>query len=516
MQERGEAISALASKRAETILIGQSPIAVNGDDDDEKYNTDTGLSNSKNSSPGHEHNPLVDESPSTPIVRQEQRDHHVLAAEHFYGTSAELFESSQHDRINVHENGVSSGEEDHQGVDNLLQGGVEHSAENGKNENSRSDGSNHRGFAERMILKAIEDAVPHKKFGSASFGFSSGTALLAESEENVGQFLYLEGVEYAMWSTYDVHFYASFALLSLFPKLELSIQRDYAAATLTHHAEKVKYLADGNWGVKKVFGSVPHDLGTHDPWVEVNAYNIHDTSKWKDLNPKFVVQVYRDVVATGDLGFARAVWPAVYAAMAYMDQFDRDRDGLIENDGFPDQTYDTWPVHGLSAYCGGLWLAALQAAAAMADLVHDTNAALYFRSKFTQARVVYEKRLWNGSYFNYDSGASSNSKSIQADMMAGQWYAWASGLPPLFDDHKARSALQTIYDFNVLKVKGGKMGAVNGMHPDGKVDETAMQSREIWTGVTYALAAAMIHEGMIDQAFTTAEGIHLAGWLDFG
>lgn len=119
------------------------------------------------------------------------------------------------------------------------------------------------------------------------------------------------------------------------------------------------------------------------------------------------------MVATGDLRFAKAVWPAVYAAMAYMDQFDRDRDGLIENDGFPDQTYDTWSVHGVSAYCGGLWIAALQAAAAMAELVHDGDAATYFKGKFNQARDVYEGMLWNGSYFNYDSGTSSNSNSIQ-------------------------------------------------------------------------------------------------------
>lgn len=125
------------------------------------------------------------------------------------------------------------------------------------------------------------------------------------------------------------------------------------------------------------------------------------------------LQVYRDVVATGNLVFAKAVWPAVYAAMAYMDQFDRDRDGLIENDGFPDQTYDTWSVHGVSAYCGGLWLAALQAAAAMADLVEDSDAARHFRDKFGQAREVYERKLWNGEYFNYDSGNSSNSNSIQ-------------------------------------------------------------------------------------------------------
>ncbi|KAL5702704.1 glucosylceramidase [Ranunculus cassubicifolius] len=120
-------------------------------------------------------------------------------------------------------------------------------------------------------------------------------------DEDVGRFLYLEGVEYIMWCTYDVHFYASFALLVLFPKIELSIQRDFAKAVLSEDLRKVKFLAEGNVGVRKVRGAVPHDLGTHDPWHEMNAYNIHDTSKWKDLNPKFVLQVYRDFAATGDM-----------------------------------------------------------------------------------------------------------------------------------------------------------------------------------------------------------------------
>ncbi|KAJ7567463.1 hypothetical protein O6H91_02G149200 [Diphasiastrum complanatum] len=367
-----------------------------------------------------------------------------------------------------------------------------------------------------QLLKVMLTTSLEKKNGPSTWNLSSGISLLQENEENVGQFLYLEGLEYVMWCTYDVHFYASFALLSLFPKLELSIQRDFAAATLVHNPERVKFLAEGNSGIRKVVGAVPHDLGTHDPWVEVNAYNIHDTSRWKDLNPKFVLQTYRDVFVTGDMAFAKAVWPAVYSAMAYMDQFDRDRDGLIENDGFPDQTYDTWPVHGVSAYCGGLWLAALQAAAAMAERLDEKEAAQYFRAKFSHGRSVYEKLLWNGSYFKYDSGSSSNSNSIQADQMAGQWYAWASGLPPLFDDHKARSALRKVYEFNVLKINGGRNGAVNGMHPDGKVDETCMQSREIWTGVTYAVAASMIHEGMLEEAFRTAEGVFQAGWSESG
>lgn len=335
-------------------------------------------------------------------------------------------------------------------------------------------------------------------------------------DDDVGRFLYLEGVEYIMWCTYDVHFYASFALLELFPKIELSIQRDFANAVLSEDTRKVKFLAEGNWGIRKVRGAVPHDLGTHDPWHEMNAYNIHDTSRWKDLNPKFVLQVYRDFAATGDFSFGAEVWPAVRSAIDYMDQFDRDNDGLIENDGFPDQTYDTWTVHGVSSYCGSLWLAALQAAAAMAIQLGDHAFAEKCTSKFIKARAVFEEKLWNGSYFNYDSGSSSNSKSIQADQLAGQWYAAASGLPDIFDSHKIRSALQKIYDFNVMKVQGGRMGAVNGMHPSGKVDETCMQSREIWTGVTYAAAATMIHAGMKEQAFMTAEGIFIAGWSDEG
>lgn len=337
-----------------------------------------------------------------------------------------------------------------------------------------------------------------------------------EDNENVGRFLYLEGVEYIMWNTYDVHFYASFALLELFPKIELNVQRDFAKAVLREDRRKIKFLADGSWGVRKVKGAVPHDLGTHDPWLEMNAYNIHDTSKWKDLNSKFVLQVYRDFAATGDMSFALEVWPAVRAAMEYMEQFDRDDDGLIENDGFPDQTYDTWTVHGVSAYCGCLWLAALQAAAAMAFRLGDRPFSDRCKNTFAKAKIAFESKLWNGIYFNYDSGASSNSLSIQADQLAGEWYMASSGLPPLFDDLKIRSSLQKIYDFNVMKVKGGRMGAVNGMNPNGKVDECCMQSREIWTGVTYGLAATMIHHGMEQQGFATAEGIFTTGWSEDG
>ncbi|KAJ4717561.1 Non-lysosomal glucosylceramidase [Melia azedarach] len=302
-----------------------------------------------------------------------------------------------------------------------------------------------------------------------------GTNLLQEGEENIGQFLYLEGIEYHMWNTYDVHFYSSFALIMLFPKLQLSVQRDFAAAVMMHDPSKMRLLHDGQWVSRKVLGAVPHDIGINDPWFEVNAYCLYDTCRWKDLNPKFVLQVYRDVVATGDKKFAQAVWPSVYVAMAYMDQFDKDGDGMIENDGFPDQTYDTWSVSGVSAYSGGLWLAALQAASALAREVGDKGSEDYFWFKFQKAKVVYDK-LWNGSYFNYDNSGSSTSSSIQADQLAGQWYARACGLMPIVDEDKARSALEKVYNYNVLKVMGD----------------------------------------MVDMGFQTASGIYEAAWSESG
>ncbi|XBJ17036.1 hypothetical protein VPH35_008537 [Triticum aestivum] len=289
-----------------------------------------------------------------------------------------------------------------------------------------------------------------------------------DDKENVGKFLYLEGVEYFMWCTYDVHFYASFALLDLFPKIELSIQRDFARAVLREDKTRVRFLADGTWGTRKVIGAVPHDLGAHDPWHELNAYNIHDTSRWKDLNPRFVLQVYRDFAATDDMSFGKDVWPAVCTAMEYIEQFDRDGDCMIENDGFPDQTYDAWTVLGVSAYCGCLWLAALQAAAAMARSLGHDDYADRCMVKFAKAKHVFEAKLWNGSYFNYDSGTSYSSRSIQADQLAGQWYTASSGLPPLFDEDRIKCTLQKIFDYNVMRVKGGRIGAVNGITQMGR------------------------------------------------
>ena len=351
-------------------------------------------------------------------------------------------------------------------------------------------------------------------FNELYYIVEGGTLWVYPAEEppdpaRMGHLAYLEGHEYRMYNTYDVHFYASFALAMLWPQLELSLQRDIAAATLSEYPDRMIAAYSGKRGRRKVRGAVPHDLGwpEEDPWKKVNGYFFHDVNNWKDLNPKFVLQVYRDYIATGDGAFLAEVWPAVEEALAYVGRFDRDGDGLIENDGFPDQTYDAWAVQGPSAYTGGLWLAALQAGAAIAEVLGKGGQAAMYRALFEKGQAAYEKHLWNGRYYNYDSSRSRQHDSIMADQLAGQWYARSCGLLPIVEPARARSALRTVFACNVQRFQAGRMGAVNGMRPDGQVDRTSLQSREVWTGTTYALAAAMLWEGLDDEAWRTAEGI---------
>lgn len=116
-------------------------------------------------------------------------------------------------------------------------------------------------------------------------------------------------------------------------------------------------------------------------------------------------------------------------------KFDKDQDGLIENGGYADQTYDGWvttgprfggrdsraevgpwtceggsacawealerpvllqPLSLTSAYCGGLWLAAVAVMVQMAVLCGAQDVRDEFASILCRGREAYERLLWNG------------------------------------------------------------------------------------------------------------------------
>jgi non-lysosomal glucosylceramidase len=221
-----------------------------------------------------------------------------------------------------------------------------------------------------------------------------------------------------------------------------------------------------NFRIRKAKGAVPHDLGVpqEDPFAQVNSFSWQNTNDWKDLNSKFVLMIYRDYVFTGkkDTEFLRTTWPSVQEALQHLQQYDRTGDGIPQNDDYPDQTYDVWIVHGESAYCGGLWLAALRAAEEIAKVLGDTTSATKYHAMFLKGQDTYVKKLWNGEYFRYDT-MSEYRDNVQADQLAGQWYANMTGLGDLVPREMQLKALKKIYDFNVMKFAKGEMFGL-GLH----------------------------------------------------
>ncbi|XP_062898894.1 non-lysosomal glucosylceramidase [Mobula hypostoma] len=354
--------------------------------------------------------------------------------------------------------------------------------------------------------------------GSQKAGFPPLPKVLKE----YGRFAYLEGQEYRMYNTYDVHFYASFALIMLWPKLELSLQYDIAAAVLKEDCMQRIHLMNGRLAKVNTLNVVPHDIGDPDdePWERVNAYLIHDTADWKDLNLKFVLQVYRDYYLTNDSTYLEDMWSACQAVMESELKFDTDGDGLIENSGYADQTYDGWAVTGPSAYCGGLWLASACVMCKMAEILKKDSDYEKYQDILRRGKEAFDRILWNGKYYNYDSSKKCYSNSVMSDQCAGQWFIRACGLGDgeyeVFPKSQILCALKTIFDLNVMSFAKGSMGAVNGMRPDGTIDTSSVQSDEVWTGVVYGLAATMIQEGLVDEGFKTAEGAYRTVWERLG
>ncbi|NJO73619.1 MAG: bile acid beta-glucosidase [Leptolyngbyaceae cyanobacterium RM1_406_9] len=359
---------------------------------------------------------------------------------------------------------------------------------------------------------------------------SGGTLWSAASDRDpVGQFAVLECLDYRWYESLDVRLYGSFALLMLWPELDKSVLRAFAraipAADDTPRVIGYYYTigAESPIAIRKAENATPHDLGAPNehPWEKTNYTSYQDCNLWKDLGCDFVLQVYRDFVLTGstDYEFLAECWPAIERAIAYLKTFDLDNDGIPENSGAPDQTFDDWRLQGVSAYCGGLWIAALEAAIAIGQLLNKADPANLqspisnlqspipnYHTWLAQSRPLYQEKLWNGRYYRLDSGSGSD--VVMADQLCGQFYARLLGLPDVVPSDCVRSALKTIYKSCFLKFHDGKFGAANGVRPDGSpVNPKDTHPLEVWTGINFGLAAFLVQMGMKNEAFQMTEAV---------
>lgn len=328
----------------------------------------------------------------------------------------------------------------------------------------------------------------------------------AGSPDDRRHFGLIECHDYALYNTLDLWIYAAEAVGRLFPELAASVASDFATQLLAEDPALRRHRWDKTLFVNNIAGACPHDLGGpgEDPFVVANSYTYRDSTIWKDLNCDLVLCVWREGQAMGP-AWRKGLFPAVRAAIDHLQQYDRDGDGLIENDGLPDQTFDNIPMTGPSSYCGGLWIAALTAGSQLAEEASERKLAETWSAQAETAARNWQSRLFNGSYFRVDTDGPL-SEACFIEQLFGPFLARRLGLGDIVPPEMAISALNAIYRFNFLDEGGGE-GAVSlsrlpkgGSNALPHTDDTSFQTSEIQPGFNMSFAAQLECWGLDREA----------------
>jgi uncharacterized protein (DUF608 family) len=269
-----------------------------------------------------------------------------------------------------------------------------------------------------------------------------------------------------------------------------------------------------------------------------------------------IIKVYREWKILGDTEWLRRLWPSVKKSLEFAwspknkDKWDPERNGIIS--GRQHHTLDM-ELFGPASWLEGFYLAALKAAAEMAEILDDKDAALY-RDLFNKGKKWTDENLFNGEYYiqrinvkdkkvietyedndtlignsvidaYWDSESSEIKYQIdegcEIDQVIAQWHANLTGLGEIFDKESAKKALNAIYShnfkkslryhFNPCRIYGlnDESGTVICDWPEGK-NKPAIPlpyAEECMHGYEYQAAIHMIQEGMEKEGLDIVRGI---------
>ncbi|MFL5245581.1 MAG: GH116 family glycosyl hydrolase [Gemmataceae bacterium] len=239
-----------------------------------------------------------------------------------------------------------------------------------------------------------------------------------------------------------------------------------------------------------------------------------------------VLKSYREHLMSKDGAFLKENWPKIRKVMQYAISRDGNDDGIIEDNQH--NTYDIDFV-GPNTFVGALYLAALEAAARMADLQGDRDFAKKCRVIAEKGRAWSEMNLWNGEYFVQRIPDKALTKfqygnGCLADQLFGQFWANQLDLGYVYSADKVRTALKSIYRYNWAPdvaaqnkaypperwfARPGEAGLFTCTWPEGgRMQEPVRYRDEIWTGIEYQVAACLLHEGLLREGLSIIRGIH--------
>ena len=248
-------------------------------------------------------------------------------------------------------------------------------------------------------------------------------------------------------------FNGSFPLALLFPECERATMREFART----QAESGQ-IAFG-------FGT---PAGTQTPMMHLQIPIV---------SSEYALLVWRNHALWMDDVYLNEAYPSMKRAIQFGMTLDTDGDGLINEapgseTGFPaNQYYDIWPWWGTSAYTASIWLAALKAGVAAAEKQGDAAFADELKGWYDRGVAAYNDKLWTGEYYRLYSGTEGHDASDTSltNALCGQWFAYAARLGEVVPHERVESVIDTVLRLNA---KATAHGAVNGVKPDGTVDES--------------------------------------------
>lgn len=237
-----------------------------------------------------------------------------------------------------------------------------------------------------------------------------------------------------------------------------------------------------------------------------------------------ILGIYRDYLLTDDNVWLNTVWAKTKKAMDYViTKYDADKNGTFE--GAYANTLDG-STSGTNPVIGGMYVAALNATAKMAERMNDITSRDLYNSIAITAKTNISTLLWddNLKYFVEKSQNLPNSSSFgngsYIGMFDGQWWSNMLDLGQIYPLDKTIISLSQIYNRNkVTDIDGqystgyrdflgnGDTGWIMSKFAGTLPAHPVHYHSEVMSGFEYAFAASMLQYGMINEGLDVVNNI---------
>ena len=224
---------------------------------------------------------------------------------------------------------------------------------------------------------------------------------------------------------------------------------------------------------------------------------------------------YREYQLSPDRRFLDKIWPGVKKAVNWLigaiDSESR-RDAARPSAGIP----TTRPFLGRTRSSARSIFPRSAAGVRMAEVMSDAGQRQAWQRCSTPARRIKTKNSGMASIlFRFPKRRPTNdyNTGCHVDQLLGQWWAHMLGLGYLYPAKRVKSALAAVMKHNFRDKFAGFKQDPRRYIPDddggliictwprgGRPNPFILYADECWTGIEYAVAGAMIFEGLIDEA----------------